>query len=113
MQDSGGIFIINKIASFQLHVGLDCLHADNEQGIGWTQENNGKTTLYAIHSDNAGPGQKLEFYLPKIEFSRTTLANVDAFLRSSGAHSRSRGRSNSLWKTSARATAPLIQREAA
>jgi hypothetical protein len=67
MADSGGIFFINKKASYELYVGLDRLHAENEHGIGWAGKTAAVSSKYARHSSNAGPGQSLGTYLPKSE----------------------------------------------
>ena len=65
MSDSAGIFLINKKATVELHVGLECLHAGNPEGIGWDTGGMSWETQYDVWPPNSGPGQKLGCYLPK------------------------------------------------
>jgi hypothetical protein len=65
MSDSQGIFLINKKALVELHVGLECLHAGDPNGIGWDTGGMGFLCKYDVWPPNSGPGQTLATYLPK------------------------------------------------
>jgi hypothetical protein len=65
MSDSQGIFLINKKATIELHVGLECLHAGDPNGIGWDTGGMNLLCHYDVWPPNSGPGQTLATYLPK------------------------------------------------
>ena len=62
MADSCGIFMLSHLASVKLCVGLESLHDDDANGLGWRA---GGDSKYAVFPRNAGPGQPIDTYLPK------------------------------------------------
>ncbi len=62
MLDSCAIFMLNKRVEVKLRAGLESLHDNDEDGIGWRRGGGNK---YDTFLAEGGPGMRLESYLPK------------------------------------------------